>query len=117
MYNFDIYFVHISEYITSTKLLLNINNKPEEDDERNKKFESILNSMPATACNDFIKKVKRSLFIRCAELLHCKYVFTAETTTSLAINLLSNITIGRGSQVQNDVVSIYLRTCDMPKEK
>lgn len=107
LYNFEIYFVHIFDYITPNKLSLDVNNIPEDNHERNEKFQSILKSMPATSCNDFIKKVKRSLFIKCAELLHCRYVFTAETTTSLAINLLSNITIGRGSQVQNDVVSTH----------
>lgn len=105
LYNFDIYIVHISDYITPNKQLPDVNTILEEDQDKNEKFQSILKNMPATACYDFVKKVKRSLFIKYAKLLHCKFVFTAETTTGLAINLLSNLAIGRGSQVQNDVVS------------
>lgn len=75
------------------------------NNELNEEFQAILKSMPSTACNDFMNKVKRSLFIRYAQLLDCKYVFTAETTSTLAVNLLSNLASGRGSQVENDIVS------------
>lgn len=107
LYSFDIYIVHISDYIQSSKKLPQVNQIPKENPEQIEQFQSLLNSMPSTGSNDFVKKVKRSLLIQYAELLQCKYVFTAETTTVLAINLLSNIAIGRGAQVQNDVVSSY----------
>ncbi|XP_026731275.1 cytoplasmic tRNA 2-thiolation protein 2 [Trichoplusia ni] len=59
--------------------------------------------MPATAANDYLLKIKRDLFLKYAKKLNCTAIFTAETTNTLAINLLCNIAIGRGSQVQNDV--------------
>lgn len=69
-------------------------------------FSNFINKMPSTISNDVYTKIKRSLFIRYAKLLSCNLVFTAETTTTLASNLLSNLALGRGSQVQNDVVSV-----------
>ncbi|KOB64059.1 Cytoplasmic tRNA 2-thiolation protein 2 [Operophtera brumata] len=50
-------------------ILPDVNTLLTEDHETNKNFQSILNSMPATASNDYLKKVKRSLFIQYAEIL------------------------------------------------
>lgn len=51
-------------------------------------------------------KIKRNLFLRAADELNCKIIFTAESTTQLAKRLLTNLALGRGSQVENDIVSI-----------
>ncbi|KAM3967916.1 cytosolic thiouridylase subunit 2 [Aphomia sociella] len=102
-YNFNVYVVHMAEYVRDNSIAENINVIPAMDSDSQNKFCTILNSLPPTARNDFLMKVKQNLYIRSAKELCCKFVFTAETTTTLAINLLSNLTVGRGSQVHNDV--------------
>ncbi|XP_075972421.1 cytosolic thiouridylase subunit 2 [Anticarsia gemmatalis] len=101
--NFNIHMVHISDYMNSTHRTLAVNCIPRAEQDVEKTFQNMLNSMPPTAVNDFIIKIKRHLYIKYAEHLQCNTIFTAETTNTLAINLLSNLAIGRGSQVQNDI--------------
>lgn len=79
---------------------------PSKNIKLEEEFSNYINKMPSTISNDMYPKIKRSLFIRYAKLLGCNFIFTAETTTTLASNLLSNLALGRGSQVQNDVVSV-----------
>lgn len=78
---------------------------PEVEEKERKAFHDMINSMTPSAATDFLLKIKRNLLVEYAKQLKCYTVFTAETTNTLAINLLSNLAIGRGSQVQNDIVS------------
>ncbi|XP_041975916.1 cytoplasmic tRNA 2-thiolation protein 2 [Aricia agestis] len=55
-----------------------------------------------TSC-DLLAHMKQNLYIQIAKELQCKIIFTAETTTTLAVNLLSDIAIGRGSQIENNI--------------
>lgn len=102
-YNFDVYIMHLSDYLNKSHQLPKVNCIPQVNLEVVREFQKMLKSMPPTAANDFLIKIKRDLFITFAKLLHYKYVFTAETTNTLAINLLCNIAVGRGSQIQNDI--------------
>ncbi|XP_053609297.1 cytoplasmic tRNA 2-thiolation protein 2 [Plodia interpunctella] len=102
-YGFDVYISNISDYLNSDSTLPDVNTIQENNINEIMRFQKILNSMPPTAQNDFLVKVKRKLFIKFAKKLECKFIFTAETTTTLAIHLLSNIATGRGSQIQNDI--------------
>ncbi|CAH0592433.1 unnamed protein product [Chrysodeixis includens] len=111
-YNFDIYFVHLSDYLNNNTQLPEVNQIVALKEDDKIKFTRLLNCMPSTAANDYLLKVKRHLFIKYAKQLNCSAIFTAETTNTLAINLLCNLAIGRGSQVQNDV-----GFCDVRDEK
>lgn len=104
--NFNVYITHISEYMKLSSELLEPCYLPSKNINLEEEFSNYIHKMPSTISNDLYPKIKRSLFIRFAKLLGCNYVFTAETTTTLASNLLSNLALGRGSQVQNDVVSV-----------
>ena len=104
-YNFNIYIARLSEYVNNTSVLPKQNSIPIVNTLTEEKFNNILSSISNSVCNDLLLKIKTSLFIRYAKILQCNYIFTAETTTTLAINLLSNIVLGRGSQIENDVVS------------
>lgn len=106
--NFNIHIAQISEYMKPSSELLEPCCIPSKNIKLDEEFSNFINKMPSTISNDLYPKIKRSLFIRYAKLLGCSFVFTAETTTTLASNLLSNLVLGRGSQVQNDVVSIVL---------
>lgn len=104
--NFNIHIAHISEYMKPISELLESCHFPSKNIKLEEEFSNYVNKMPSTIHNDLYPKIKRSLFIRYAKLLGCNFVFTAETTTTMASKLLSNLALGRGSQVQNDVVSV-----------
>ncbi|XP_013191193.1 cytoplasmic tRNA 2-thiolation protein 2 [Amyelois transitella] len=103
VYGFNVYVSNISDYIHSDYILPDVNTLPTLDDVTVDRFQMLIRSMPPTAQIDFLAKIKRKLFIRVAQKLECKFIFSAETTTTLAHHLLSNIATGRGSQVQNDI--------------
>ncbi|CAB3239971.1 unnamed protein product [Arctia plantaginis] len=102
-YNFNVYMVHLSDYLNTSCQLPEQNCIPEVNCDVANQFHSMQNSMPPTARNDLLLTIKRTLFIKYAKLLQCNIVFTAETSNTLAIKLLCNLAVGRGSQVQNDI--------------
>lgn len=101
-YDFDLYVAHIDEYYSSLKILSEPNIIPQGNTET---LEQMKVNVSTTICHDFIIKIKRNLFLRAADELNCKIIFTAESTTQLAKRLLTNLALGRGSQVENDIVS------------
>ncbi|XP_072943637.1 cytoplasmic tRNA 2-thiolation protein 2 [Epargyreus clarus] len=56
-----------------------------------------------TTSNDFIKRIKQNILASIAKDLKCRLIFTAENATALAAKLLSDLVIGRGAQVENDI--------------
>ncbi|XP_050344644.1 cytoplasmic tRNA 2-thiolation protein 2 [Nymphalis io] len=64
---------------------------------------NILSNIPPSISEDVLMKMKQNIFIKISKELKCRIVFTSETTTLLATRLLSNIAIGRGSQIENDI--------------
>lgn len=105
-YDFEVFMIHMSEYVQNCTDLPEPNSIPANKHEA--ELQAMLGSMTATVKNDFIVKMRRHLSIRIAEQLQCHFIFTAETTATLAISLLSSLTVGRGAQVQDDVVSIII---------
>ncbi|XP_068626865.1 cytoplasmic tRNA 2-thiolation protein 2 [Battus philenor] len=107
-YNFNVYVVNICKFhlqggntLPNVNCLSEISNYTENDLRTN--LNDILCKMTPTTKSDVETKIKHDNFIRIAKELKCNYVFTAETTTTLAVNLLSNLSIGRGSQVEDDI--------------
>lgn len=78
---------------------------PSIDDDKVKELSKLLSGMTPTAMNDCVLKLKRKCFLEVAKQFGCKFIFTAETSVKLATNMLSSIVVGRGSQVEHDVVS------------
>lgn len=56
-----------------------------------------------TARQEFVHSVRTNIIRECAERLNCRFVFTADTCPDLAVKLLANISLGRGSSVADDV--------------
>lgn len=102
-YNFDVYVVHLAVYMNSNYELPQANTLQDCNDNERQAFKDMMNSMPPSAANDYLLKIKRNLLVEFAKKLNCSVIFTAETTNTLAVNLLSNLAIGRGSQVQYDI--------------
>lgn len=97
-YDFNVYVVNT----TDTNNSLEINTIPTINLEANK-YLTLLNGATPTAYNDLFTKTERLIYIKYAKLLQCNFIFTAETTYTLASNLLCSISVGRGSQVENCV--------------
>lgn len=70
---------------------------------------SIREKHSSTSWNDMVVKLRRHILIRVGHSLQCNFVFTAETTTTLASSLLSNLSLGRGSQIEHDAGFIDTR--------
>ncbi|XP_069359826.1 cytoplasmic tRNA 2-thiolation protein 2 isoform X2 [Maniola hyperantus] len=100
-YNFNLYVINIEDYYsTNNNILSNPNTIPKT---KSKIVNNIRLNVSPSIYHDLVIKIKRHLFLRIAKELNCKIVFTAETTTQLAKRLLSNLALGRGSQVENDI--------------
>lgn len=82
-------------------------NTGELDSQDSNNSKIILSNVPPSIGQDVVAKMKQNVFVKVSKGLDCKSIFTAETTTTLATKLLSNIAIGRGSQIENDIVSIF----------
>nr|XP_026493721.1 cytoplasmic tRNA 2-thiolation protein 2 [Vanessa tameamea] len=99
-YNFNITLVNIDEYFNKNILC---NDNTMKNHYQPSISKNILLNIPTSISEDVLTKMKQNIFIKIAKQLKCRIVFTAETTTLLATRLLSNIAIGRGSQVENDI--------------
>ncbi|XP_014356131.2 cytoplasmic tRNA 2-thiolation protein 2 [Papilio machaon] len=105
-YKFNVYIVNISKfYFQKSNTLPDINSLAETNTEQDLKtnLKNILKKVTPTSSNDIETKIKHDTFRRVAKECQCNFIFTAETTTTLAVNLLSNLAIGRGSQVEYDI--------------
>lgn len=56
-----------------------------------------------TARQEFVAAVRTNVLRHCAEQLNCRFVFVADTCPDLAVRLLANIALGRGTSVGDDV--------------
>eukprot|EP00095_Tigriopus_kingsejongensis_P007791 maker-scaffold370_size193435-snap-gene-0.32 protein:Tk07791 transcript:maker-scaffold370_size193435-snap-gene-0.32-mRNA-1 annotation:"cytoplasmic trna 2-thiolation protein 2 a" len=56
-----------------------------------------------SAKEDLLKNMKHNLLHACAKTLEMPKIFLAESQTSVAVNLLSGISLGRGMHLPNDV--------------
>lgn len=69
--------------------------------------EKFLNSLKSiqnlTSQQDYIHCAKSNVIRRIAEQIECQYAFTSEIGSDLAIKLLTNVALGRGSSVAQDV--------------
>ncbi|KAJ2947861.1 hypothetical protein O0L34_g9650 [Tuta absoluta] len=101
-YNFDVNLVHIPQYMEENPQL-SANTIPSLSSDTEQQFNLLMNGLSNTTSNDLLLKIQRNLFIKCAENFHCNFIFTGETTSTLAIKLLSNLALGRGSHVEHDV--------------
>ncbi|KAJ1524441.1 hypothetical protein ONE63_010938 [Megalurothrips usitatus] len=74
----------------------------------NVEFEAELNNLIAnisslTAKEDMLKQLRQQVLLRAAKELKCNKIFTAESSTDLAIHILTDVSLGRGAQMHHDV--------------
>lgn len=102
-YGLDLYIIPVWDCIKTDLTLPAMNCIPPVSKEALEKFNARWQRCPSTSWNDMIVKLKRNILIKVANALQCNYILTAETTTTLASNLLSNLAMGRGSQIEHDI--------------
>lgn len=76
--------------------------------------ETFLNSVTSiknlTSQQDYVHCTTSNVIRQCAEQINCEYAFTTEIGSDLAVKLLTNIALGRGSSVSQDVSFCDTRT-------
>ena len=76
----------------------------EQKHSNNDLFLKTLNSIPAvTAKQEFVSRTKNNMLHQIAHDLNCQYIFVPDISINLAKTLLSNISLGRGGSVSDDV--------------
>lgn len=61
------------------------------------------NVQSLTAKEDLLKVLRRQLLLLASQELMCNRLFTAQSSTDLAIQILTDVSLGRGSEMHNDV--------------
>ncbi|XP_050532227.1 cytoplasmic tRNA 2-thiolation protein 2-like isoform X3 [Daktulosphaira vitifoliae] len=99
-YNLPYYIISFSSALYSENVL-------DEDcylQKYDKKLKSLFNSkFDLTLKQDILIRLRKLAIIRIARALNCTRVMTAENEQKLSIKLLSNVALGRGSQIGNEI--------------
>ncbi|XP_022161216.1 cytoplasmic tRNA 2-thiolation protein 2 isoform X1 [Myzus persicae] len=73
-------------------------------DQHNDKLKNIFNNLSdLTLKEDMLMKLRKRAITKLADLLKCTRIMTAENEHKLSIRLLSNVALGRGSQISLDI--------------
>lgn len=104
LYGFTVYVLNILDFEKENWISV-ANSLPHVHSEITQKNNDMFRT--STARNDFISNLRQKAFLKCAEKLNCNYIFTGEASVTLATNLLTGIIVGRGSQLEHNVASIY----------
>ncbi|XP_014261572.1 cytoplasmic tRNA 2-thiolation protein 2 [Cimex lectularius] len=56
-----------------------------------------------TAKIDLLVKAKNDVLVKAARWLQCNKIFLADTSDHIAVNVISNVSLGRGSQLVSDI--------------
>ncbi|XP_050427062.1 cytoplasmic tRNA 2-thiolation protein 2-A [Adelges cooleyi] len=99
-YSLPYHIVPLSLALYSKNALEENNNLSEYD----KKLKSLVNSIAdLTLKQDILVKLRKHAIMKLAADLNCTRVMTAENEHMLSIRLLSNVALGRGSQIGLDI--------------
>ncbi|CAK1539981.1 unnamed protein product [Leptosia nina] len=98
-YNVTINILDISNYLKNDISSPSNNNY----DLKMPDISKIRSNVSASTQVDFVSQITQNLWYHFAKEFGCNLIFTAETNTSLSTKLLSNIVLGRGSQIENDI--------------
>ncbi|XP_044252778.1 cytoplasmic tRNA 2-thiolation protein 2 [Tribolium madens] len=114
-FEFQIYLTSLSKLITtkSVESVLYTNSDYLElcKDDQTAVAEYVDQQLNETNKNDFLNIIKQKLLVKIAKHLSCKFVFTPETSSDVASQLLTDISLGRGSHV-----SLNASFCDFRDE-
>jgi len=77
-------------------------------------LKNIFNKLPDyTSKIELLHKLRQKLIYASARMLGCTKIFVADDSTSLAVAILSNVSLGRGAQLSLDVSFIDNRYSDL----
>ncbi|XP_065205039.1 cytoplasmic tRNA 2-thiolation protein 2-A [Planococcus citri] len=115
--NFDCYVCKLSS-VYGNYTATNLNNSQPLDllkqDENDVKLQNNFSGMKsATSKIDFILRLRYLVQKEVAVKLQCKKIFTPESGSNLAVRLLSDVILGRGSQISSDIGVCDTRLADI----
>ncbi|CAF4792259.1 unnamed protein product [Pieris macdunnoughi] len=102
-YNVDLISMNISSMITEYKNDNEADTTVKSNNFRMPTINNFVNKISPSAEKDFLSRIRQKVFYKMAKDLECNSIFTSETNTKLSAKLLSNIVMGRGSQIENDI--------------
>nr|CAD7597400.1 unnamed protein product [Timema genevievae] len=89
---------------TENTCLLNPDLPLEEEDELDLKLLALFKNVTSlTSKEDLLLKLRNQLLVRVAKELKCSKVFVGESSTRLAVKILTNVALGRGAHLSLDV--------------
>ncbi|XP_045527710.1 cytoplasmic tRNA 2-thiolation protein 2-A isoform X2 [Pieris brassicae] len=102
-YNVDLISMNISSMITEYKNYNEADTTVKNNNFRMPTINNFINKISPSAEKDFLSRIRQKVLYKMAKDLECNSIFTSETNTKLSAKLLSNIVMGRGSQIENDI--------------
>ncbi|CAG9856237.1 unnamed protein product [Phyllotreta striolata] len=103
-FGFDCNFISFADYVSNPENVPNLLNSESLFAENDiEKLNLVIHKTSSrTNRNDIKSLLRKKLLIDVAKYWKCKFVFTPEISIDIASNLLSNISLGRGSHVSID---------------
>nr|CAD7423817.1 unnamed protein product [Timema monikensis] len=106
-FQFSFYATALSRVLcdsTENTCLLNPDLSLEEEDELDLKLLALFKNVTSlTSKEDLLMKLRNQLLVRVAKELKCSKVFVGESSTRLAVKILTNVALGRGAHLSLDV--------------
>ncbi|KAI4460472.1 cytoplasmic trna 2-thiolation protein 2 [Holotrichia oblita] len=104
-FNFNIYFVSFLEYVETSEIRLKINfgDIPLGTDDLNKINRICNEKVTPTIRTELYKQFERRLLIGSAKKLGCRHVFMCDLAVDVASQILTNVSLGRGTYLEMDI--------------
>nr|XP_022917633.1 cytoplasmic tRNA 2-thiolation protein 2 [Onthophagus taurus] len=103
-FNFKLYMVSFGDYIKTGQLTLFESwNTIKLSEDNNDIYEILKEKTKLTYQKEIFHIFERDLLIKSAKSLGCSFIFTTDLTADIAVNLLTNVSLGRGNQLPLDI--------------
>ncbi|KAF2905089.1 hypothetical protein ILUMI_01073 [Ignelater luminosus] len=113
-FNFPCYFISFVQYVLHPEDLQSHTHQNYEEIIINEEDALNIKSVVKKKCNltvqqEVFKVFEQDLLIKTAKLLKCKFIFTSDLGIDIASQLLTSISLGRGSNAAFDIGTVDLR--------
>lgn len=105
-HEFKIKFLSFVDWVLYNRIILSDNSDYIKADDGDKIVSLFTKKMNETNRKEFFNIEKKNALIAVAKQLECKFIFKPDISVDVASNLLINISLGKGSQISMDTVSL-----------
>lgn len=102
LFEFQVHFVSFKNFVLNNDVVISDGNLIISDNDKDELNKIFPKGTSKTAKKEILGMYRRNMLVATAKKLNCKFVFTPDLSMSIASNLLTNIALGRGSQVPDD---------------